>query len=78
MRYVTFWLASMALIMATFVVSIVTPDIMNGISGLVIRFFLGYCGIIMIAQLFASLSAIRRLFEEMSSAKPVSRRVYLR
>lgn len=78
MRYVTFWLASMTLIMATLVASIVTPDVMDGISGLVIRFFLGYCGIIMIAQLFASMSAIRRLFEEMTSAKPISRRVFLR
>ncbi len=78
MRYVTFWLASMTLIMATLVASIVTPDVMDGISGLVIRFFLGYCGIIMIAQLFASMSVIRRLFEEMTSAKPISRRVFLR
>jgi len=78
MRYVTFWLASMTLIMATLVASIVTPEAMDGISGLVIRFFLCYCGIIMIAQLFASMSAIRRLFEEMTSAKPISRRVFLR
>lgn len=78
MRYVTFWLASMTLIMATLVASVVTPDIMNGISGLVIRFFLGYCGIIMVAQFFASLAAVRRLFMELTSAKPVTRRVYLR
>lgn len=78
MRYVTFWLASMTLIMATLVVSLVTPDVMEGISGLVIRFFLGYCGIIMLAQLAASLSAIRRLLEELTSAKPISRRVFLR
>jgi len=78
MRYVTFWLASMTLIMSTLVASIVTPGVMDGISGLVIRFFLGYCGIIMVAQLFASLSAIRRLFEEITSAKPISRRVFLR
>jgi hypothetical protein len=78
MRYVTFWLASMTLIMATLVASVVTPEVMEGISGLVIRFFLGYCGIIMIAQLFASLTAIRGLFDEMTNAKPVSHRVYLR
>lgn len=78
MRYVTFWLASMTLIMATLVASVATPDIMSGISGLVIRFFLGYCGIIMVAQLFASLAAVRRLFMELTSAKPVARRVYLR
>ncbi len=78
MKYVTFWLASMTLILATLVASVVTPEVMSGISGLMIRFFLGYCGIIMVAQLFASLSAIRQLFEELSSAKPVSRRVLLR
>lgn len=78
MKYVTFWLASLTLILATLVAGMVTPDIMTGISGFVIRFFLGYCGIIMLAQLFASLAAIRRLFEEFSRAKPISRRVYLR
>lgn len=78
MKYITFWLASLTLILATLVAGMVTPDILEGISGLVIRFFLGYCGIIMVAQLFASLAAIRRLFEELGSAKPVSRRVYLR
>lgn len=78
MRYVTFWLASMTLIMATLVASVVTPETLQGVSGLIIRFFLGYCGIIMVAQLFASLAAIRRLVEELTSTKPVSRRVYLR
>ena len=78
MRFVTFWLASMTLILATFVVSLVTPAVMQGLSGLIIRFFLGYCGIIMIAQLFASLAAIRQLFAELNSAKPVSSRVMLR
>jgi hypothetical protein len=68
----------MTLIMATLVASVVTPDVMNGLSGLIIRIFLGYCGIIMIAQLFASLAAIRRLFEELTSPKPVSIRVFLR
>lgn len=78
MKYVTFWLASLTLIMATLVAAMVTPEIMTGISGFVIRFFLGYCGIIIIAQLFASLAAVRRLFEELFNAKPVSRRAYLR
>lgn len=78
MKYVTFWLASLTLILATLVAGMVTPDVMTGISGLAIRFFLGYCGIIMLAQLFASLTAIRRLLEDLSSTKPISRRVYLR
>ena len=78
MKYVTFWLASLTLILATLVVGVVTPEVMKGISGLIIRFFLGYCGIIMVAQLFASLAAVRRLFEELTRAKTVSRRVYLR
>ena len=78
MRYVTFWLASMTLILATLVAGMVTPAVMQGMSGLVIRFFLGYCGIIMIAQLFASLAAIRQLLEELNNAKAISRRVLLR
>lgn len=78
MKYVTFWLASMTLIMATLVACVVTPDVMTGLSGLIIRMFLGYCGIIMVAQLFASLAAIRRLFDELSRPEPASRKVYLR
>lgn len=60
MKCVTFWLASLTLILATLVVGMVTPEVMNGISGLMIRFFLGYCGIIMVAQLFAALAAVRQ------------------
>ena len=78
MKYITFWLASLTLILATLVAGMVTPEDMDGVSGYVIKFFLGYCGIIMIAQLFACLAAVRRLFEEVFAAKPVSRRAYLR
>lgn len=78
MKYVTFWLASMTLIMATLVACVVTPDVMTGLSGLIIRMFLGYCGIIMVAQLFASLAAISRLLDELSRPEPASHKVYLR
>lgn len=78
MKFITFWLASLTLLLATLVADMVTPAIMEGISGLTIRFFLGYCGIIMIAQLFASLAAMRRLLEDTLKPKPVSQRVYLR
>ena len=72
------WVASMALFIATFVVTLATPELMSGIPGLTIRFFLGYCGIIVVSQVFAAMSAIRKLLEELSAKKPTSLRVLLR
>lgn len=72
------WVASMALFIATLVVTLATPEITSGIPGLTIRFFLGYCGIIVVSQVFAAMSAIRKLFEELAAKKPESMRVLLR
>lgn len=72
------WAASMALFIATAIVTLVTPDLMSGVSGLTIRFFLGYCGIIVVSQVFSAMSAIRKLLEELSAKKPVSFRLLLR
>ena len=72
------WGASIALFTATAIVTLVTPDFMSGISGLTIRFFLGYCGIIVVAQVFSAMVAIRKLFEDLSAKKPVSLKILLR
>lgn len=72
------WVASMALFTATAIVTLVTPELMSGIPGLTIRFFIGYCGIIVVAQVFAAMRALRQLFDDVSTKKPVSLRVLLR
>ena len=72
------WVASMTLFIATAIATLVTPDLMSGISGLTIRFFLGYCGIIVVSQVFSAMAAVRKLFEEVSAKKPVSLRLLLR
>ena len=72
------WVASIALFSATAIATLVTPEVMSGVSGLTIRFFLGYCGIIVVAQVFSAMNAIRKLFEDLSAKKPVSLKVLLR
>lgn len=72
------WVASLALFTATGIAALATPDIMDGVPGLTIRFFLGYCGIIVVSQVFAAMHAIRKLFDDMSAKKPVSLRLLLR
>lgn len=72
------WVASLALFTATGIVTLVTPELMSGIPGLTIRFFLGYCGIIVVSQVFSAMHAIRELFDEASARKPVSLRILLR
>jgi hypothetical protein len=51
---------------------------MEGFSGLVITFFLGYCAIILVAQVFSALTAIRSLLEDLVDSKRNSRRVLFR
>jgi hypothetical protein len=72
------WVASLALFTATAIVTLLTPEWMSGIPGLTIRFFLGYCGLIVVAQVFAAMRALRQLFDDISTKKPVSLRVLLR
>jgi hypothetical protein len=72
------WVASMTLFIATAIATLVTPYLMSGVSGLTIRFFLGYCGIIVVSQVFSAMAAVRKLFEELSAKRPVSLRLLLR
>lgn len=72
------WVASLALFTATGIAALATPDALSGIPGLTIRFFLGYCGIIVVAQVFAAMRAIGQLCDELTARKPVSLRLLLR
>jgi len=72
------WMASLALFTATAIAILATPDSMSGVPGLTIRFFLGYCGIIVVSQVFSAMHAIRTLCDDLSAKKPVSLRLLLR
>lgn len=52
--------------------------LMDGFVGLVIRFFLGYCAIVLAAQLFSALAALRCLAEASAKRKKVSQQVLFR
>lgn len=60
LKMIIFWIASLALFAGVGVVSRLYPDWLSGTRGLFICFFLGYCGIIVVAQAFAFLEIIRR------------------
>ncbi len=47
-------------------------------TGLVIWMFLGYCAIIVVAQLISALFAVGSLLQEMVEKKPKARRLSLR
>jgi len=72
------WLASLSLFGAAAVATVATPEALSGVSGWVIRFFLGYCGIIIVAQVLAAMDAIRQLLDGYSVQKPLSLRLLLR
>jgi divalent metal cation (Fe/Co/Zn/Cd) transporter len=77
-KLLVLWVASMALFISTGIAAWMTMDLMDGVSGLIIRFFLGYCGIIVVAQVFSALIAIRQFLDEIITRKPETVRVSLR
>ena len=72
------WAASLALFTAAGIVTLVTPEYLEGVPGLTIRFFLGYCAIIVVAQVLSAMVAIRRLLDDVTKKKPVPFRLLLR
>lgn len=78
MKCLAFGIGILALYLATVIAAFLTPGLMDGFSGLVIRFFLGYCGIIAVAQFVSALYAIRHALDELSRKQKVSRKVMLR
>jgi hypothetical protein len=72
------WTASTALFISVGVATWLTMDVMEGISGLTIRFFLGYCGIIVVFQVFSALKAIQQLICDLTERDSQSIRPFLR
>ena len=72
------WAASMALFVAAGVVSLVAPEYLDGVPGLAVRFFLGYCAIIVVSQVSAAMTAIGKRYDALAGNKPVSLRLLLR
>ena len=69
-KLIVLWIASMAFFISIGVATWLTMDVMEGVSGLTIRFFLGYCGIIVVFQVFSALAAIRQLIYDLTEKKP--------
>ena len=63
------WVASLALFISAGVATWMTLDVMEGVSGLTIRFFLGYCGIIVVFQVFSALKAVQQLICDWTEKK---------
>lgn len=59
-KLIILWIASLVLFTGAGVAVVAASDWMNGVQGLAIRFFLGYCGIIVVAQVYAFMEVIRR------------------
>lgn len=53
-------------------------QVFEGLGGLVIMFFLAYCAIILVAQVFSALVALRTLTEDAVKVKRRSQRVLFR
>jgi len=71
MKLVFLWIASLALFTGAGVAVLVASDWMSGVHGLAIRFFLGYCGLIVVAQVCAFMEVIRRRQEDSSENRTV-------
>ncbi len=70
--------AMVSLFLGTISLAAAFPGVMSGFGGIVIGIFLAYCGIILIAQLISAMVAVRRVLEELTGEKPVSKQVTLR
>jgi len=66
------WLASLTLFAAAGVAALAKPEALSGVSGWAIRFFLGYCGIIVVSQVLAAMQAVRQLLDGSTAHRPFS------
>lgn len=57
------WLASLTLFAAAGLATLAHLEILHGVSGWAIRFFLGYCGIIVVSHVLAAMQAVRPTVE---------------
>jgi len=63
-KLILFGMTGLALLVSVIVVSRLFPDWLSGVQEPFIIFFLGYCGIIIVAQTFAFVETIRRRREK--------------
>lgn len=68
---------------AFWVAVVLAPEIfgwpaLGGLSSLIVRIFLGYCAIILVAQVFSALAALRSLLQDVAKRRVVPQRVLLR
>lgn len=78
LKLLVLWTASMTLFICAGLATWQAMEVMDGVSGLMIRFFLGYCAIIIVSQVFWSLAAIGQLFRDITGNRPESIRALLR
>lgn len=79
MKAQIYWIGALALFAAA---ALVTPSIfgwrlMEGFSGLFMIFFFAYCAIILVAQVFSALAALRSVVAKMAERKKAARRSIL-
>lgn len=72
------WLASLALFTAAGLATLALPQTLSGVGGWTIRFFLGYCAIIIVAQVLAAMDTVRQLLADSAAQKPLLQRLLAR
>jgi divalent metal cation (Fe/Co/Zn/Cd) transporter len=74
------WIAALTLfwVAVTFGLELFGWQLLDGFSGLAIKFFLGYCALILVAQVYSALVALRSLLGEAIRRQAPSRQVLLR
>ena len=65
----THWAASLVIFASAAVATWLDMALMDGVSGLTIRFFLCYCGIIVVCQVFAAIDAVRSMLRPLPEKK---------
>lgn len=78
MKRLALWAASMALFIATGLATWLGMEVLDGVSGLAIRFFLCYCAIIIVSQVFSAITAISQLFRDLDEKQSQSIKALLR
>lgn len=78
LKLLLLWAANLALFSCAGLATWLSLTVMDGVSGLMIRFFLGYCAIIVVAQVYAAITEVGRLYQDISSKRPQSLKALLR
>jgi hypothetical protein len=72
------WIASLVIFTSAAVATWLGLDLMDGVSGLTIRFFLCYCGIIVVFQVFSAIDAVRSMLRQLPGKTKQGARAALR